>query len=629
MAHPLALVFLVVSLANALKCPYSKPSTLVADAVWCKSSAVCVVDSVCSDIRSVPSSTWTFSNVAAVGNLANYSSSVLKLENAGKSMEIHQMTMPPHLTDLTLAHISRLDLTGIAWPPSLQNLHFINVTFKPMPLRMTWPMALDTISFTSTNLDAIPANLPSQLKKLSIVDNLLSSLVDPLPAGLNSLNLSRNRITEIRDLDLRSMTHIDLSGNPLHTIANVQLSPQLTSFSCFECPLSNLAVDSTSYRAFLHANQVHAQAISFFLADCAGEIKFLNDSNTTICVVDPPQAEDTTNLVLVGSGLALLLGVVVCFILRCCKRRAEYVAVPSMAATSSSVSYDSFSSTLDITILNQLKSYELEQPQDLVIASKLPLAVGTFAEIWTGQYRGEKVAVKRIKRTQSSSVASLLDEIQVLARLDNEYIVHFIGANGPCEYVMEFMDMGDLRAHLATRSPDVFGWPDKINVMLSIVHALVYLHDTGVVHRDLKSKNILLDSRKGSKVADFGEKPDANRGAFQWLAPEVLAGNTITSSADIYSFGVIVSELSTHMIPYVNMKRDADGKLLTPQRLQAKIIAGTVQPSFDTDIPAWVHTMALKCLATQPDARPTASDLLNTIKHFKPMESKSHLSKRV
>ncbi|KAH9080077.1 hypothetical protein Ae201684P_009023 [Aphanomyces euteiches] len=540
MAHALALVFLVASLAHALKCPYSKPSTLVADAVWCKSSAACVLDSLCSEIRRVPSSTWTFLNVAAVGNLANYSSSVLKLENGGKSMEIHHMTLPSHLTDLTLAHISQLDLTGIAWPASLQNLHFINVTFEPMPLRMTWPMALDTISFTSTNLDAMPANLPSQLKKLSIVDNLLSSLVNPLPAGLNALNLSRNRITEIRDLDLRSMTHIDFSGNPLQTIVNIQLSPQLTSFSCFECPLTNLAVDSTSYRAFLHANQGYAQTISFFLADCAGEIKFLNDSNTTICVVDPPEAEDTTNLVLVGSGLALLLGVVVCFILRCCKRRAEYVAVPSMAATASSVSYDSFSSTLEPTILNQLKSYELEQPQDLVIAAKLPLAVGTFAEIWTGQYRGEKVAVKRIKRTQSSSVASLLDEIQVLARLDNEYIVHFIGANGP-----------------------------------------------------------------------------------------FLAGNTITSSADIYSFGVIVSELSTHMIPYVNMKRDADGKLLTPQRLQAKIIAGTVQPSFDTDIPAWVHTMALKCLATQPDARPTTSDLLNTIKHFKPMESKSHLSKRV
>ncbi|RLO00045.1 hypothetical protein DYB28_013508, partial [Aphanomyces astaci] len=111
------------------------------------------------------------------------------------------------------------------------------------------------------------------------------------------------------------------------------------------------------------------------------------------------------------------------------------------------------------------------------------------------------------------------------------------------EMVVEGMDRGDLKHVLDQSKPSIasvqprkdettfFPWSDKVQCMLAIAEGLVYLHSMDVIHRDLKSRNVLLDFQK---------------------APEILKENYYTVAADVYSFGMVITELDTHAIPYAN-----------------------------------------------------------------------------
>ncbi|EQC26650.1 TKL protein kinase [Saprolegnia diclina VS20] len=118
--------------------------------------------------------------------------------------------------------------------------------------------------------------------------------------------------------------------------------------------------------------------------------------------------------------------------------------------------------------------------------------------------------------------------------------------------VLEWMDRGDLKNVLEKTKPTVAGgvsatfpWQEKFQTMLAIADGLVYLHSLDVIHRDLKSRNVLMDSQKGTKLTDFGASREVTTetmtigvGTYRWMAPEILQDNHYTTAADIYSFGM-------------------------------------------------------------------------------------------
>ncbi|KAH7489010.1 putative serine/threonine-protein kinase drkA [Phytophthora ramorum] len=104
----------------------------------------------------------------------------------------------------------------------------------------------------------------------------------------------------------------------------------------------------------------------------------------------------------------------------------------------------------------------------------------------------------------------------------------------------------------------------------------------------------------------------AGVGTPYWTAPEILEGKRYTEQADIYSFGVVLTELDTCKIPYSNAATEGGGKPKPFQILQ-DVMAGKLRPSFSEDCPPRIKRVGLRCLAVDPAGRPTAHELIQEL----------------
>ncbi|EQC25467.1 hypothetical protein SDRG_16657, partial [Saprolegnia diclina VS20] len=112
-----------------------------------------------------------------------------------------------------------------------------------------------------------------------------------------------------------------------------------------------------------------------------------------------------------------------------------------------------------------LRPHKLEL-SDLTVISERPISSGAYGEVWLGQHGNEKVAIKKLKDQSPASVFQFIEEIKLVARMNSDFIVKFVGASWrrpiEMECVVEYMDLGDLRNYLATNSPASFSWDQKL-----------------------------------------------------------------------------------------------------------------------------------------------------------------------
>ncbi|CAK4111879.1 unnamed protein product [Aphanomyces euteiches] len=232
----------------------------------------------------------------------------------------------------------------------------------------------------------------------------------------------------------------------------------------------------------------------------------------------------------ISVGGAALIGIVVFVVMRRRQRKAEKELkhVQEMYHSTEALP-SSDEAGID---MKQLTMCRLDES---LLTLQRKLGSGAFADVWSGTYQGESVAVKKLhaNRVTLHQLKSFVNEITLMATFDSPYIVKLIGAawTRPSDVkgVMEVMDGGDLKDCLDHNTPQDFPWNDKIMHIHSIVEGLVYLHSLNIIHRDLKSRNVLLDSKKSTKLTDFGvSKEDLQAtmtvgvGTFRWMAPEVI-----------------------------------------------------------------------------------------------------------
>ncbi|RIB25331.1 kinase-like domain-containing protein, partial [Gigaspora rosea] len=163
-----------------------------------------------------------------------------------------------------------------------------------------------------------------------------------------------------------------------------------------------------------------------------------------------------------------------------------------------------------------------------------------------------------------------------------------------------------------------FNWKNKLETLIGLTKYLNQIHIAGYVHGDLHSGNILLsqDISGGiiSYIADLGlsrkiEESDSEGvyGVLPYVAPEVLNKQPYTTASDIYSFGVIMAEISTGKPPYYDIDYDVN--------LAIRICNG-LRPEFDKSIPECYIQLANRCMDANPSCRPTASDIYNMLSNF-------------
>lgn len=276
---------------------------------------------------------------------------------------------------------------------------------------------------------------------------------------------------------------------------------------------------------------------------------------------------------------------------------------------------------------------------DVVVASRIPrdkvvvqqlLSRGGFGVVYSGLYNGRRVAVKMLlpeTRRSISHVADLLVEAKLMAAMEHPHIVEFVGVawdslTNMC-IVSEFMGGGDLKALLMDF--DESGRPtgfsrDKLKIALHVAHALTYMHslEPAIIHRDLKSKNVLLSERLEAKLTDFGtsrervnESMTGGVGTCLWMAPEVMVGDKYDDKADMFSFGVVLSEIDTHSSPYSHARDPNDATRPMPEPAILQMVAtGKLHVKFSEPATHPIVELGTACVAVDPNARPSASEAL-------------------
>jgi len=184
--------------------------------------------------------------------------------------------------------------------------------------------------------------------------------------------------------------------------------------------------------------------------------------------------------------------------------------------------------------------------------------------------------------------------------------------------VLEYCEMGSLWTLLHFSKKDL-PWKYRKQIALDIAKGVNYLHSfpTPLLHRDLKSLNILLDNNLTAKLADFGWARlketimTGKIGTYQWMAPEVISSNKYTEKADVYSYGVILWEIAMRKPPYYGIE---------VTEVARKVVNQNLRPSIkESDAPTcWVSLMK-KCWNKDPNQRPSFTQIiheLNKIKEF-------------
>ncbi|KAK9116754.1 hypothetical protein Sjap_015701 [Stephania japonica] len=519
---------------------------------------------------------------------------------------------------------------------SLSLLHlFANKLSGPIPTTVGNIVNLSQLYLQDNTINgAIPKEL-GQLNQLKKLDLSFNQLVGVLPQSIGllkslvSLDLSANKITGSIPITIGAMSNLtrlyiqnnQISGSipnelgqltqlELLNLSTNQLKGDPTKLFCSMNKLLFVELSQNNIKSHLVANgnlpnpprKIHGGKC--VEAQINQSSKFEFHKKYIACIVPP-----TTILAFVLFG-------VVFYVLQRNTRKAQTKGGLTKNGNLFSIwNYDGLIAYEDI----------IHATEDFHI--KYCIGVGGYGSVYKALLpSGEVVALKKFHGWERENLVferSFANEIQVLTEIRHRNIVKLYGfcCHAKCAFlVYEYLENGSLFVLLAEDVEAMaLDWKKRINIIKGIACALSYLHhdcNHPIIHRDISSNNILLDSEYEAHVADFGTArvldPDSSNqtilaGTYGYIAPELAYTMIVTEKCDVYSFGVVALEviMGKHPRDLISSLSSTDYRNIMLKDVIDQRLSLPIEDEQVAKRVALIMALAISCTRSNPRSRPT------------------------
>ncbi|KAI3775683.1 hypothetical protein L1987_45432 [Smallanthus sonchifolius] len=445
----------------------------------------------------------------------------------------------------------------------------------------------------------------SQPTFIQIVKNLLSDL----------------RVATPRIPDFYAASTRKVIGSNATVYAIAQCNLNITHSDCAKC----LSIRSTTLQDCLPNTFGRAIDPGCFMR--YSDIPFFRDNQTTDLTPFIKNGNSSTKKAIIGGvigGVGLLLIVLVLLFWHGSTKSRDRQRDKSTGATELLQGPVAYSYN---DLMNATNNFSKENK----------LGEGDFGEVYKGILNdGEVVAIKKTTMATRGRKAFFTNELKILSNVHHRYLMRLLGYcnKGPHLFlVLEFMENGSLDKFLYGEKRGSLSWRQRFDIIFGVARGLAYLHEqyhVTILHRDIKSTNILLDNDFQPKISDFGlvrllpeDKTHISTkvaGTFGCVAPEYAMHGHVSEKVDTYSFGVLVLEI-------ISGKRCTDGIEngsithnlidyawnLYENGIHVNLIDTTLDPSEYVQEVKKLIELSLTCTQSQASARPSMSEVVSLL----------------
>eukprot|EP01132_Coremiostelium_polycephalum_P003313 gene3313-4152_t len=258
---------------------------------------------------------------------------------------------------------------------------------------------------------------------------------------------------------------------------------------------------------------------------------------------------------------------------------------------------------------------------------------GTYSKVYKGRYRDKFVAIKTMRGSNMTTeqIEGFKKECDVLSTIQSPFLISFYGScieESQLSMVVEYCSKGTL--HKILNSPQLdFDWEKWFRWMTQVVEGVRYLHDMNppMVHRDLKTLNILVSSDWCAKLCDFGLTRTMTmtnvstlgmlRGTMAYTAPEIYDGLLFNTKSDVYSLGVIMWETVQRCLTGTYLRPFHDYPISMDIQIIIMTSKNKIRPKINEQCPEELKSLITRCWDEIPDKRPNCEEILDTLHRMK------------
>ncbi|XP_077234242.1 calmodulin-binding receptor-like cytoplasmic kinase 2 [Tasmannia lanceolata] len=284
-----------------------------------------------------------------------------------------------------------------------------------------------------------------------------------------------------------------------------------------------------------------------------------------------------------------------------------------------------------------MRSYRLDELRNATKNFRDRIGVGATSFVYSAELGNGKLgAVKRVMEERGGSRRMFLDEVSILLRVSHPNLVGLMGfclENGEQLLLLEHVPNKSLFERMHTyegQSYGILSWSNRLNIALHIARALNYLHseaDPPIIHRDVKSSNVLSIDNDHAKLTDFGlcklghdlgiQAPSIIKGSIGYTDTHYLTTGEVSSKSDVYSFGVLLLELITGLKSVQGSVTLAEWTENSRKSGDVNIVVGMLDPKLQGNVDVQqiqvLIAIANSALLENSVARPTMTQIMDRL----------------